>query len=159
MLACPQGMVHVGEVSDFNGRGNTRVVLVRPGEPCSLSVRYHARWQYNSSDYCPGCIVQLYYGLGHPRDVPHAFSTGVVEHGIHNHRGTSTSSFDAPRAPGVYYITQTIDLQYRCRTPLHWCRPSERTPPTCTTAVPTTPWAQRAARRMKALIRGSVPNR
>ena len=104
------------EVTDFNGHANTRVVLVRPGDPCSISVRYHATWDYNSSDYCPGCIVQLYFGLGHPQDVPHAFSTGVVEHGIHEHRGVSTSTFDAPRTPGVYYITQTIGLDFRSHT-------------------------------------------
>ena len=96
------------DVLEFCG-GHSNIAAVRPGDECSLRVRYHAQWHYNGADYCPGCIVQLYYGLG---DV---FSQGVVEHGIHDHRGTSSVTFAAPLTPGIYYITQTIDLQYNYR--------------------------------------------
>ena len=58
---------------------------VGPGESCSIDLSFEARWRYNSKDYCPGCVVQLYYGMNG------VFSTGVVEHGIHDHRGNSST--------------------------------------------------------------------
>ena len=97
------------DVLEFCGR-RSNIAAVRPGDDCSLQVRYHAHWGYNAADYCPGCIVQLYYGLGN------SFSEGVVEHGIHDHRGESRVNFVAPSSPGLYYVTQTIDLQYGYRT-------------------------------------------
>uniref|UniRef100_A0A7S2N2F2 F5/8 type C domain-containing protein n=1 Tax=Haptolina brevifila TaxID=156173 RepID=A0A7S2N2F2_9EUKA len=92
-------------VEAFNGQRNTNAIAVRPGEACVIEVLCETTWRYNSSDYCPGCIVQLYYGL---TDV---FSTGVVERGIHGERVRNRTSFTAPMAPGVYYITQQISLQ------------------------------------------------
>lgn len=109
-------------VLEFNGRrfpgkitddpSETRVFPVLPGQPCSIRVRYRATWRYNSNDYCPGCIVQLYYGMYN------TFSTGVVEHGIHDHDGESSTLFTAPTVPGLYYITQEISLQYNY-VPVH----------------------------------------
>jgi hypothetical protein len=46
--------------------------------------------------YCPGCVVQLYYGLGG------VFSEGVVKSGIRRHSGRSTHTFAAPSEPGVH---------------------------------------------------------
>ena len=40
------------------------------------------------------------------------FSTGVVESGIHNHKGSSSTEFEAPSTPGLYYITANISLMY-----------------------------------------------
>jgi len=96
-------------VEHFNNVPNTqghRVFPVLPGAECSISVSYSTRWSYNQNDYCPGCVVQLYYGLCS------IFCTGVVESGIRNQRGTHTTKFMAPVDPGLYYITQSISLMY-----------------------------------------------
>lgn len=53
------------EVREFNGRDamGERVFAVHPGQACTITVRVHAWWQYDPNAYCPGCIVQLYFGL------------------------------------------------------------------------------------------------
>lgn len=84
----------------------SNVLCVPPGAPCTIEVKYRAFWRRNAQDYCPGCVVQLYYGM---TDV---FRTGVVERGIRQHRGTSSTAFTAPRLPGTYYVTQAISLDY-----------------------------------------------
>jgi len=96
-------------IEKFNNVANiqgNRVFPVHSGKKCSISVAYNANWQYNSNDYCPGCVVQLYYGLCK------VFCTGVVQSGIHRHSGRNTTTFIAPVDPGLYYITQSISLQY-----------------------------------------------
>lgn len=92
--------------ADFNKTGSN-VLCVPPGAPCTIDVRYSATWTHNSQDYCPGCVVQLYYGM---TDV---FRTGVVEQGIISHRGTSSTAFIAPMQYGTYYVTQAISLDYK----------------------------------------------
>ena len=77
-----------------------------PGAGCTIDVKYTAAWRHNANDYCPGCVVQLYYGL---TDI---FRTGVVKSGIRNHSGKSSTSFVAPVKMGTYYITQAISLDY-----------------------------------------------
>lgn len=97
---------------DVNKTGSNYTVVV-PGQPVEVSLQFKTEWEYNSSDYCPGCIVQLYYGLGDgqlQRDG--GFSTGIVESGIHSNSGSSSTEFTAPREPGVYYITWAISLDY-----------------------------------------------
>ena len=91
--------------ADLNKTGSN-VLCVPPGAPCTIEVKYSTFWRRNAQDYCPGCVVQLYYGM---TDV---FRTGVVEHGIHQHRGTSSTAFTAPQRPGTYYVTQAISLDY-----------------------------------------------
>jgi len=96
-------------VEKFNDVANireNRVFPVRPGAECSISVAYNTRWRYNRNDYCPGCVVQLYYGLCN------VFCTGVIERGIGGQSGQDTTTFTAPVDPGLYYITQSISLQY-----------------------------------------------
>lgn len=96
-------------VKNFNGMKNVegnRVFSVRPGEECSISVAFKTKWRYNANDYCPGCVVQLYYGLCK------VFCTGVIQHGIGSNEGNSKTTFVSPVDPGLYYITQSISLQY-----------------------------------------------
>jgi hypothetical protein len=69
-------------------------------------VKFSASWSHNSQDYCPGCVVQLYYGM------TNVFRAGVVKRGIHRHSGTHSTAFAAPMQPGTYYVTQAISLDY-----------------------------------------------
>lgn len=96
-------------VLTFNDKTNVqdhRVFATMPGARCSIGVAFRTNWTYNRNHYCPGCIVQLYYGMDS------VFSKGVIEHGIHDQRGESRAEFNAPMAPGLYYITQTVSLEY-----------------------------------------------
>lgn len=98
------------DVRAFNGKeivgADQRAFAVLPNQACSITVGYSARWHRNRRDYCPGCIVQLYYGMAS------VFCQGVIQHGIRSHRGVSTTEFSAPIAPGLYYITQSVSLMY-----------------------------------------------
>jgi hypothetical protein len=67
----------------------------------------------NSRDYCPGCIIQLYFGIAG------TFCQGVIETGIHHYHGSSETTFVAPSEPGLYYITQSVSLQYNYINNLH----------------------------------------
>jgi len=91
------------EVS-LNGQGN--VLTCFPGDRISVQLKYNAKWVYNANDYCPGCVVQVYYGM---EDI---FSVGIIEHGVQVHTGSSSTSFNAPAFVGIYYITQKISLDY-----------------------------------------------
>eukprot|EP01043_Picozoa_sp_COSAG02_P021922 COSAG02_NODE_1125_length_14435_cov_97.039411_5_plen_366_part_00 len=91
--------------ADLNKTGSN-VLCVPPGARCTIDVKFSASWSHNSQDYCPGCVVQLYYGM---TDV---FRAGVVERGIHRHSGTHSTTFAAPTQLGTYYVTQAISLDY-----------------------------------------------
>jgi len=105
------------KVLEFNGNSNLkrqqRVFAVTSGTNCSIKVEYRTIWNYNRNDYCPGCVVQLYYGLDS------VFSKGVIERGISNQSGESHSHFKAPILPGLYYITQSVSLMYHFVTVNH----------------------------------------
>ena len=102
-----QGRQTEWRVLSYNGKNtNSHILLALPGQRCTIRVGYDAWWDYNQNDYCPGCIVQLYYGMAN------TFCTGVVQNGISRHRGASTTEFVAPMEPGLYYITQSISLMY-----------------------------------------------
>ena len=95
------------KILSFNGKPTqNNVFVVGPGDRCSISVNVKATWRFNSHDFCPGCIVQLYYGM------ENVFYTGIVENGIDNHNEDSTTDFVAPEMPGLYYINAKIDLMY-----------------------------------------------
>lgn len=94
------------EWSDVSINDGPNHIKCFPGTELTIKLRFRAFWNHNAKDYCPGCIVQLYYGM------MDTFSEGVVEHGIHQHQGKSTKTFLAPNSPGIYYITQHISLDY-----------------------------------------------
>jgi len=81
--------------------------MAGPGADIKLSVQWRTEWKYNSGDYCPGCVVQLYYGMGN------IFRRGVVQHGLRTGQdGTDVVAFKGPAVPGLYYVRQEISLQY-----------------------------------------------
>jgi hypothetical protein len=93
----------------LNGGGNTAVVA--PGTTVSIDFA----WSYErTTDYCPDCIVQLYWGISGE------FSNCFFDQdGYYAHSGEVHSSFTAPTAPGYYYITQQGSLQYSCVNVTH----------------------------------------
>eukprot|EP01125_Pyxidicula_operculata_P012122 TRINITY_DN397_c0_g2_i1.p1 TRINITY_DN397_c0_g2~~TRINITY_DN397_c0_g2_i1.p1 ORF type:complete len:518 (-),score=103.63 TRINITY_DN397_c0_g2_i1:55-1608(-) len=85
---------------------STTGISVFPDTQLELKFDYHAYWDHNQKDYCPGCVVQFYYGIGS------LWSNGFVEHGISSHKGSQHKLFKAPSIPGVYYITFALSLHY-----------------------------------------------
>ena len=92
----------------LNGGGNV-ASNVAPGSSVSISFNWSAKY---TGDYCPGCIVQLYYGM------TGQFSFCIYSGGLGPYSGTKSGSrndtFTAPTTPGVYYIVQGGTLQYYC---------------------------------------------
>jgi len=93
----------------LNGKDNA--VVVSPGSQVQIEFEYQVEWNYDGSAYCPGCVVQLYFGLGQPSSG--GFSVGL-ENGLRTMRTGKQhkSTFTAPAVPGVYYITSSISLDY-----------------------------------------------
>ena len=50
------------EVIDLNG-STARTAVTRPSQECSIEVAWRAWWRYDNAAYCPGCVVQLYFGM------------------------------------------------------------------------------------------------
>lgn len=66
-------------IHNFNGDTSnvSQIKTVEPGQSCNLDVSVSDVTFHNpTGNYCPGCIVQLYFGM---RDV---FSKGVIEYGL-----------------------------------------------------------------------------
>lgn len=61
-------------------------------------------------DYCPDCIVQIYWGIrGHTSVCAKSF------HGYQFNMKKSTHKFEAPLEDGFYYITMGSTLDYSCK--------------------------------------------
>jgi len=104
---------HFSDVT-LNGASNAAIVV--PGQSIDVSLQFRTSWKRSPDDYCPGCVVQLYYGLGSASYLKHGqggFSKGVKS-GIRDmrHSEGSQTTFEAPTEPGVYYITWEISLEY-----------------------------------------------
>jgi predicted outer membrane repeat protein len=90
----------------INGGSNTATVT--PGAPVSLSYDVSVAFD-TGSGYCPGCIVQLYLGVG-------SFSPTLQceEHIPDGYSNSVTAAFTAPTTPGVYFLTYTYGFAYEC---------------------------------------------
>eukprot|EP00475_Leptophrys_vorax_P027311 TRINITY_DN38938_c0_g1_i2.p1 TRINITY_DN38938_c0_g1~~TRINITY_DN38938_c0_g1_i2.p1 ORF type:complete len:253 (+),score=44.49 TRINITY_DN38938_c0_g1_i2:29-787(+) len=96
---CDYSLIHM------NGKP-TACLLVAPSTPVRFQANYHAHWQYNSQNYCPGCVVQFYIGMNG------SFNVGLVRSGIHDHAGSVDVQFPSPDTPGVYSILHRLSLMY-----------------------------------------------
>lgn len=97
--------------------GSTATTLIlRPGQPFTVS------GSVGRTDYCPGCIRQLYIGIGGnqtsgaPPLGPKCLVSGVLPLHTVNNVPFSTG-FNAPDRPGVYYLRATTTLDYFCVGP------------------------------------------
>jgi predicted outer membrane repeat protein len=90
----------------INGGSNTE--MVAPGASVTLS--YSLSVVFNTATgYCPGCVVQLYLGVGS--------TSPTLQCEVHIPNGysaTRSMTFTAPTAPGVYFLTHTYGLAYAC---------------------------------------------
>lgn len=86
-------------------------ILAYPGqEILILSAHFRCAWRRQASDYCPGCVIQWYFGLNSAN-----LCVNLVEHYVNGKRGKLTESpitFKAPSTPGIYYLTTAITLDY-----------------------------------------------
>lgn len=90
----------------MNGQ-KTNYLAVEKGETVNIKTRITSK---RVGDYCPGCIVQVYWGI---RDY-----TSVCAKSFGGYRFTKKKSkhtFQAPTKEGIYYITMGGTLEYSCK--------------------------------------------
>ncbi|MFT5736277.1 MAG: outer membrane protein OmpA-like peptidoglycan-associated protein [Maribacter sp.] len=90
----------------INGQ-QTTYLAVEKGETVKIKTRITSK---RVGDYCPGCIVQVYWGI---RDY-----TSVCAKSFGGYRFTKKKSkhtFNAPMKEGIYYITMGGSLEYSCK--------------------------------------------
>lgn len=77
------------------------------GETITITVDVEST---KKGDYCPGCIVQIYWGI-------HGYTSVCAKnyYGYNFRKQQSVHQFVAPNIDGVYYITMGGGLDYSCR--------------------------------------------
>lgn len=95
----------------LNRQGN--FLEVYPGDDLTIELDWEIRTD-NKDGFCPGCIVQAYYGI---KDV---FSKCYISDGMppayyRGDSGHENYTFKAPKEPGIYYITHRLTLDYYCK--------------------------------------------
>ena len=107
----------------LNGGGN--VLRIAPGEQFTISFQWAGSTtpvSEGSDYYCPGCIVQLYYGVGvgesgEAVDPPQCIASNTMGPGW-SRNGDVKGILTAPLEAGSYFVTQARSLQYTCRPDL-----------------------------------------
>lgn len=90
----------------MNGKKTTYLEVAK-GETIKISTNVESR---KNGDYCPNCIVQIYWGVrGHTSVCAKSF------HGYQFNRKQSSLKFDAPMKDGIYYVTMGSTLDYSCK--------------------------------------------
>ena len=95
----------------LNQGGNS--LEISPGAHVTIDLDWETRTD-NSSGYCPGCLIQGYFGM---QDV---FSKCFVSDGMspesyRDDSGHENLTFKAPEKPGIYYITHRFTIDYNCK--------------------------------------------
>lgn len=93
----------------LNGE-QTTYLAVAPGETVNVKVRISSE---RNGNYCPGCIVQIYWGI---RDYTSVCAKSFG--GYRMKKKKSKHTFTAPMTPGIYYITMGGSLEYSCQNTL-----------------------------------------
>ncbi len=90
----------------MNGK-ETTYLEVEKGETIKMKTRIVSR---RDGNYCPGCIVQIYWGI-------HGYTSTCAKSfgGYSFTKKKSKHTFQAPMEDGVYYITMGGSLQYSCK--------------------------------------------
>jgi hypothetical protein len=60
----------------------TNQCLALPNQRLHLQFAWKSRFESHPDVYCPGCVVQVYVGIGN------VFSKGFIERGVYTGRGT-----------------------------------------------------------------------
>lgn len=101
----------------LNGGANF-LTNVSPGTPINLTGNWSMNWP--GGVYCPGCVVQMYVGIGGGSGISGNGSSATgftycVGSGVYNgSSGSMSYVFNAPAKPGIYYISQSWTLHYYC---------------------------------------------
>lgn len=101
----------------LNGGGNS-LTNVATGASITLTGNWNMSWP--GGVYCPGCVVQMYVGIGSGSGFAGNGSSATgftycVGSGVYNgSSGSMSYAFNAPTKPGIYYITQNWSLHYYC---------------------------------------------
>jgi hypothetical protein len=88
---------------------------VAPGAEVKISFVYDIATEARPDLYCPGCIIQFYFGIDRARG---GFSKCIASSVMmQNFRrpGNFTHVFRAPSAKGLYYVTSSSTLEMGCR--------------------------------------------
>lgn len=95
----------------LNKAGNS--LEVEPGATVTVDLDWATQTD-NSSDYCPGCIIQGYYGI---KDVfSKCYISNLMPPNFYwGDSGHDSYTFKAPETPGIYYITNRFTLDYDCK--------------------------------------------
>ena len=90
----------------MNGQ-KTTYLEVSKGAEVKITTKIESR---RNGDYCPGCIVQVYWGI-------HDFTSvcGKSFGGYQFKKNKSKYQFQAPLKDGDYYITMGGSLEYSCK--------------------------------------------
>ncbi len=90
----------------MNGQ-KTTYLAVQKGATVKIKTRIASK---KNGDYCPGCIVQIYWGI---RDYTSVCAKSY--YGYEFNKKKSTHKFTAPMKDGIYYITMGGSLEYSCK--------------------------------------------
>lgn len=90
----------------MNGKATT-YLAVEKGAAVKITTSVESK---RSGDYCPDCIVQVYWGIrGHTSVCAKSY------YGYQFDRISSTHRFKVPTKDGIYYITMGSTLDYSCK--------------------------------------------
>ena len=90
--------------------GGSNAATVTPAASVTLS--YDVSVAFNTATgYCPGCVVQLYLGVGSTS--PTLQCEAPIANGYSRSRSLT---FTAPTAPGVYFLTYTYSYDFQCNS-------------------------------------------
>ncbi len=93
----------------LNGRGNA--IRVAPAEQVRISFLWSV--ETDKDMYCPGCVVQLYFGIDQPGG---ALQTTCFSDSIQGgSRAEVKNVFKAPARPGRYYVRLGGSTEYGCK--------------------------------------------
>jgi hypothetical protein len=99
--------------SDIKINNQTSVYTAQPGEALTLTGSWYQVFVNPGNPYCPGCITQLYIGMGNGAG-GNNFTYCTDVSGLGDHSGSIDRTFNAPTTEGVYYITQRSSWLYNC---------------------------------------------
>ena len=89
----------------MNG-AKTTYFAVEQGETIKIKTRIESK---KIGDYCPACIVQIYWGINSYTSV-----CAKSFYGYNTKKKKSKHTFKAPMKDGIYYITMGSSLEYSC---------------------------------------------
>ncbi len=85
----------------------------QPGESLTLTGSWNQVFENPENPLCPGCISQMYIGMGDANG-GNTFTTCYDVTGLQNNSGVINETFNAPTTPGVYYITKRSSWYFSC---------------------------------------------